>query len=160
LVAPLFILMLFIAWQLCQLTLAQMELAGLARELALSRGRAYAGGPDMDQDTEVIRRLSARCRHLDPSRLNLTEQSVSLPGVSGMLGGLSNTGDRDLEQPASQGFIGKAFGRLFGDVGGRRLVLSYRFQFKGPFKKLAPKDLVLSESLVCKANCWTMRLSL
>lgn len=153
LAAPLLLLAFWMLWTLALLMQAKLELCSLAREAVLGRGRAYEGSADPDKDLSRIRSMAKAATHLDPGALSLQVDPV---GILDTTSASSNTGDKDINDKTSQGFLGVILGKISSAFTGDRLTLSYRYQFSGPLASLFPKGIMLKESLAGISGCWTV----
>jgi len=143
----------WLLWTLSLLLQAKLELCSLAREAVLGRGRAYQGSADPDKDLSRLRAMAKASTHLDPELLSLKVEPVGIMNASS---GSSNTGDKDISDKTSQGFLGVILGKISSAFTGDKLTLSYRYRFSGPLASLLPDGLVLKETLAGISGCWTL----
>lgn len=151
--APLLLLAFWMLWTLSLLLQAKLELCSLAREAVLGRGRAYQGSADPDQDLSRIQSLARASTHLDPKALSL---AVSPVGIFDTTSASSNTGDKDINDKTSQGFLGVLLGKISSSFTGDTLTLAYSYRFSGPLASLFPGGVQLKESLSGISGCWTV----
>jgi hypothetical protein len=157
LAAPLLLFAFWMLWTLAMLLQAKLELCSLAREAVLGRGRAYQGSADLGKDLSRIKTMAKATTHLDPNQLRL---AIAPVGAIDTAAASANTGDKDINDRTSQGFLGVLMGKISSGFTGDMLTLTYHYQLSGPLANLAPNGLLLKEKLAGISDCWTIAFPL
>jgi hypothetical protein len=136
LIAPLFVLLLWISLQVVTLFSRQLDLISLAREMALGRGRMT--GNTAQNTADLARRLCQLKPRLDPGRLEISLESAgAFTSATSMIGSL-----------------GTFIPGLGKNLGPMRIGLRYRCNLPGPGRWLFPQGVPLEEKIVCKSDFW------